>query len=89
MPADRARWLASPSAHDPARWRCCANAFDENGNRIPQVDQRRRLVVAEAGQKGTGFIYLQDWSDKRVPDGFADDTVRAISEDAKTLRFKQ
>ena len=47
------------------------------------------MVVAEAGQKGTGFIYLQDWSDKRVPDGFADDTVRAISEDAKTLRFKQ
>jgi hypothetical protein len=50
------------------RWRCCPNAFDENGNLIPQVDQTRWLVVAEAAREGTGFIYLQDWSGKPVPD---------------------
>lgn len=49
-------------------WRCCPNAFDENGNLIPQVDQARWLVVAEAAREGTGFIYLQDWSGKGVPD---------------------
>lgn len=48
--------------------RCCPNAFDENGNLIPQVDQTRWLVVAEAAREGTGFIYLQDWSGKPVPD---------------------
>jgi hypothetical protein len=49
-------------------WRCCPNAFDQTGNLIPQVDQTRWLVVAEAGKEGTGFIYLQDWSEKSVPD---------------------
>jgi hypothetical protein len=49
-------------------WRCCPNAFDKNGNLIPQVDQTRWLVVAEAAREGAGFIYLQDWSGKAVPD---------------------
>lgn len=49
-------------------WRCCPNAFDENGNLIPQVDQTRWLVVAEAAKEGTGFIYLQDWTGKPAPD---------------------
>lgn len=49
-------------------WRCCPNAFDENGDLIPQVDQTRWLVVAEAAREGTGFIYLQDWTEKTVPD---------------------
>ena len=49
-------------------WVCCPNAFDENGNLIPQVNQTRWLVVAEAAREGTGFIYLQDWSGKAVPD---------------------
>lgn len=49
-------------------WRCCPNAFDENGNKIPQVDQTRWLVVAEAAREGTGFINLQDWSGKAVPE---------------------
>ena len=49
-------------------WRCCPNAFDENGNLIPQVDQTRWLVVAEAAREGTGFLYLQDWTGKPVPD---------------------
>lgn len=47
-------------------WRCCPNAFDENGNLIPQGDQTRWLVVAEAAREGTGFIYLQDWTGKPV-----------------------
>lgn len=49
-------------------WRCCPNAYDENGNLIPQVDQTRWLVVAEAAREGTGFIYLQDWTGKPVPE---------------------
>lgn len=49
-------------------WQCCPNAFDESGNLIPEVDQTRWLVVAEATREGTGFVYLQDWSDKAVPD---------------------
>lgn len=49
-------------------WRCCPNAFDENGNLIPQVDQTRWLVAAEAAREGTGFIYLQDWTGKAVPE---------------------
>ncbi|MBA3779533.1 MAG: hypothetical protein H0X16_09605 [Chloroflexi bacterium] len=49
-------------------WRCCPNAFDEGGKLIPQVDQRRWLVVAEAETEGTGFVYLQDWTGKPVPD---------------------
>ena len=49
-------------------WRCCPNAFDELGNRIPQVTQSRWLVVAEANREGSGFIYLQDWSDRSVPE---------------------
>lgn len=49
-------------------WRCCPNAFDENGNLIPQVDQTRWLVAAEAAREGSGFIYLQDWTGKSVPD---------------------
>ena len=49
-------------------WLCCAfNAFDEEGNRIPRTLQARWLVVAEAGQEGSGFIYLQDWSGRNVP----------------------
>ena len=49
-------------------WLCCAfNAFDEEGNRIPRTLQTRWLVVAEAGQEGSGFIYLQDWSGRNVP----------------------
>jgi hypothetical protein len=48
-------------------WRCCPNAYDENDN-LPQVDQTRWLVVAEAAREGTGFIYFQDWSCKAVPE---------------------
>lgn len=48
-------------------WRCCANAFDASGNRIPLVDQASWLVVAEAARTGTGFVYLQDWTGKPVP----------------------
>lgn len=67
-PADTAEvWVI---AYD-GRWRCCRNAFDEDGNLIPQVDQTRWLVVAEAAREGTGFIYLQDWSGKPVPDRLA------------------
>lgn len=50
------------------RWRCCPNALDESGNLIPPVDQTRWLVVAEAAGEESGFIYLQDWSGKPVPD---------------------
>lgn len=64
-PADSAEvWVV---VYD-GRWLCCPNAFDENGNLIPQVDQSRWLVVAEAAQEGTGFIYIRDWTGKPVPD---------------------
>jgi hypothetical protein len=49
-------------------WRCCPNGFDESGNLIPEVDQTRWLVVAEAAREGAGFVYLQDWSGRAVPD---------------------
>lgn len=49
-------------------WRCCPDAFDENDKLIPQVDQTRWLVVTEAAKEGTGFIYLQDWTEKPVPE---------------------
>ena len=49
-------------------WRCCPNAFDESGSRMPLVDEKRWLVVAEAARQGTGFVYLQDWTGKPVPD---------------------
>jgi hypothetical protein len=50
-------------------WWCCTNAFDQNGNLIPQVHQTRWLVVAEAAATaGAGYIYLQDWTGKTVPD---------------------
>jgi len=49
-------------------WRCCPHAFNEDGTLIPQVNQTRWLVVAEAAREGTGFVYFQDWSDKAVPE---------------------
>ena len=50
------------------RWVCCPNAFDENGERIPQTDKARWLVAAESATEGTGFVYLQDWTGKPVPE---------------------
>jgi len=49
-------------------WRCCPHAFNEDGTLIPQVNQTRWLVVAEAAREGTGFVYFQDWSGKAVPE---------------------
>ena len=49
-------------------WRCCPNAFDEGGNLLPEVEQTRWLVVAEATREAAAFVYLQDWSGKAVPD---------------------
>ncbi|HEU0234979.1 MAG TPA: hypothetical protein VFR14_00920 [Candidatus Limnocylindrales bacterium] len=70
-----ARQVSEPTAEAPVwvivydgRWRCCPDAFDEFGNRIPQVTQSRWLVVAESEREGSGFVYLQDWSDRFVPD---------------------
>jgi len=49
-------------------WRCCPNAVDENGQGIPSGSWTTWLVVAEADREATGFTYIQDWSDRAVPE---------------------
>lgn len=65
LPADETRVWAMVF---DGEWRCCPNAIDENGRPIPATTWTTWLVVAEADREGTGFVYLQDWSDRAVPE---------------------
>jgi hypothetical protein len=49
------------------RWRCCPNAYDENGQLIPEVEQSQWLVVVDALREDAGFIFIGNWSGEAMP----------------------
>ena len=50
------------------RWDWEGRAFDETGQSLPRQHWERWLVVVEADRDPGAFVYLQDWTDRPVPE---------------------
>jgi len=65
LPDDRVRVWAVVFE---GRWDWESRAVDETGQALPRQRWDRWLVVVEADREARGFVYLQDWTGRPVPE---------------------